>query len=289
MRPFLLVLKESNLKITFLILFLLLANSTAQAATRFAAVNGSINTVCSIGVPCELIHAIEQTGPGDILEIRGGIYNKRLNSNTVAFKSGTSYDNAPIFRAYNGETVIIKPTATGGAILNLATSAASPNLQYQIWQDIIFDGSGGIFAGQGPTDGDSNVAVGFGNGGVSGPDAHHIRMIRITSRNNQSGNPKIISAVGNGFQMGDGGFNENLQCVAHDNGNFIDPDGKAGYGIYLGGSNNIIDGCRIYNNGGYAIHQFGSGVSNFNNNVLKNNTIYDKRHPRHAVHGQHRP
>src|SRR5688572_27899154 len=112
--------------ITLLIVFLLLTNASAQAATRFAAVNGSINAFCTIGVPSELIHAIERTQAGDILEVRGRNYNKRLNSNTVAFKSGTSYANAPIFRAYNGEIVVIKPTSSGGSILNLATSSASP-------------------------------------------------------------------------------------------------------------------------------------------------------------------
>ena len=218
--------------------------------------------------------AIPNTFAGDTLYVRGGTYNIRMNSNSIAFRSGTSWANAPVFAGFPGETVIFKPTSTGAGILNVATSSASPNLQYQIWQDMIFDGSNGFMSGQGPTNGESNVAYGFGDGGTSGPDAHHIRFIRVTSRNNQSGDPKVVSAVGNGFQIGGGGFNECLECTAHNNGNFTDPDGKAGYGFYIGGSDNILADSDVFNNGGYAVHQYGSGVTNFHRNKIYGNRIW---------------
>jgi hypothetical protein len=46
------------------------------------------------------------------------------------------------------------------------------------------------------------------------------------------------------------------------------------HGIYLTGSNNVIEGNEIYDNSGHGIHQYRAGCSNCSNNIVSYNYIY---------------
>jgi hypothetical protein len=261
------------MKKLFLILIILLLPSSVQAVTRYVHSicpssptanynplgNGGAGSCTGGGGSTPsyptIAAGIAATQAGDSLYIRGGTYNERLNSNSVAFKSGTSFSNAPLISGYPGETVIIMPSSAGGGIVNFASSAASPNLRYVIWQDLIVDGSNN-------NTGDHAVGVGFGS-----PAAQNIRFNRVTVRNNNA-NFLSISTVGGGIIV-DGTGHEFINVISHSNGRkpgAVAPE--APYGYYLGGSDTLIQGGEVRDNGGYGIHGFRSGGGSNNNRII---------------------
>ena len=44
--------------------------------------------------------------------------------------------------------------------------------------------------------------------------------------------------------------------------------------VYLNGHDNLIDGCQIYNNGGYGVHMYQSGGTGVSNNIVRNSIFY---------------
>src|SRR5437899_4760639 len=69
-------------------------------------------------------------------------------------------------------------------------------------------------------------------------------------------------------------YNEFIHCTIHDNGS-----NSLEHGLYLNSNHNLIDGCEVYNNGGYGIHFYkdssGSNSADVSYNVVRNNRVHD--------------
>jgi parallel beta-helix repeat protein len=92
-------------------------------------------------------------------------------------------------------------------------------------------------------------------------EAHQIRIQ----------NSEIKNAYESGIFLRHPGPNELINLEIHHNGT----SGR-GYGIYVESDNNLIEGCTIHHNAGWGIHVYdGHPGQTANNNVIRNNTIYD--------------
>lgn len=123
----------------------------------------------------------------------------------------------------------------GGSVINIAASY----VQYVIFDGLIMDGT------------NTNFPIG-GNGG------HHVRF--------QNG--EVKNGRASGILTG-GNNNEFINLKIHTNGS-----SKLDHGLYIFGSNNLIERNEIYNNAGYGVHLYygGGGV---NNNIVRSNISHN--------------
>src|SRR4030067_3797103 len=99
-----------KLNLTNLVFFFIFFSSTLLATDYYVSPAGNNNTGNgTIGNPWQTIEfAINNIYPGDILYLRGGVYNEQVNS----VRSGTA--NAYItISAYNNEDAFIDGTGVG--------------------------------------------------------------------------------------------------------------------------------------------------------------------------------
>jgi parallel beta-helix repeat protein len=154
--------------------------------------------------------------PGDTLYVKEGIYTG--SSQLGRIPSGTSWGAPVTIAAYPGHQPVIVPEPGQHALYFVGN-------QYIIVDGFSIDGAGG-------------------GGGVkityftSVPQAHHNRIQ----------NSEIKNAPNQGLLM-DGAGNEFINLDVHDNGT---DDFTRGF--YIVSSNNLIEGCAIYNNAGWGIH-----------------------------------
>lgn len=88
--------------------FFAVLTGSAHAATWYVATSGNDANTGSLAAPFRTINkAASRVAPGDIVEVRGGVYNGTV---TIASK-GTAAARI-IFRSYAGETAIIDGTGT---------------------------------------------------------------------------------------------------------------------------------------------------------------------------------
>jgi parallel beta-helix repeat protein len=99
------------------------------------------------------------------------------------------------------------------------------------------------------------IEITWGYGGI----ADHIRIQ----------NSEIAYATVGIFVIPGSDGNEFINLQVHDNGT-TDFD----HGIYIASSNNIVEGCSIHGNAGWGVHLYSSS-GGVNNNVIRNNDIYD--------------
>jgi parallel beta-helix repeat protein len=251
----------------FLVLILLWLPLMSQGAERYASPSGS-GTACSLSAPCALRTGIDQTYPGDILYLRGGIYNQQIDSNTQVLHSGSSWSDAPQFKAYPGETPVIRPTGISGtgdaAIALISCQNANPGLvQYLIFDGLSIDGSQTGFSGPwnaGPQAFDIN-------------GAQHIRLIHIDAYQ--------FPGVGIHFSSSNGchalpSDHEILFSKFHHmgRGNTGTTSGQVSHGIYGSSVNTLYDGIECYHNGDLGMQLF-SESGGINNNVVRNSKFYE--------------
>src|SRR4030095_6339892 len=60
--------------------------------------------------------------------------------------------------------------------------------------------------------------------------------------------------------------NEFIHLQIYDNGD---------YGLYISSGDNLVEDCSIHDNGGLGIHAWYGGGTSVDNNVIRNNTIYN--------------
>lgn len=187
---------------------------------------------------------------GDTLMVRAGTYTEAISSNHFTLPTGTSYANAPRIVAYPGsspyESVILNGTNDGP--INLAHDY----IQYMIFEGFVIDGQNT----------DTPVST-FG-----APD--HIRFLNCEMKN---GGSATIGANGV-FLNTNAVFFEIISCKVHNN---------SGHGFYISSSDNLVDKCEIYTNGGFqtsgnnhwGIQLYHSvDPTNTNRNIVRNNRIY---------------
>jgi hypothetical protein len=231
--------------ITVLCICDVLSPRAATAATYYVATNGSDSNPCTQSSPCQTIaKGISNLASGDTLYLRQGNYGV-LDTNTVCIPSGTSYTNAITIASYPGETATLSS-------VNLTGTDSGPcgALSYVIFDRITLDGGGTV------KDGFTTL------GGVT-----HIRFQNGEAKNFWS----LAFAL---FWPGNSSYIEVVKTKIHDI-HQLNANG-GGYGFYIQAADNLVDGCEIYNNDGYAI-QFYNGYtfSHVDRNIVRNNKMHD--------------
>lgn len=183
-----------------------------------------------------IAHGKSVLGPGDTLFIRGGTYAEAITS----APSGTSWATRVRIAAYPGETVRMAPSTD--YVINLTSE------RYIEFDGIDIDGSGTVY---GPV-----ALIG---------SSHHVRIQ----------NAEIIGSptAGNCANICGAEASEFIRLVIHGGGiggGCGTPCGNAG--IYTGGSNNLIDGCEIYDVSMEGIQIYNGTASN---NIIRNNRVHD--------------
>jgi len=89
--------------------------------------------------------------------------------------------------------------------------------------------------------------------------AHHIRVQNCEIRNARLSGVALFAS-----------FNEIINCKVHDNGS-TDFD----HGLYITGSNNLVEGSQIYHNAGWGVHIYTGTGSGADNNIVRDNEIYE--------------
>ena len=96
---------------------------------------------------------------------------------------------------------------------------------------------------------------------IIGDHAHHVRIK----------NSELFNAKHHGvFIDYTSTNNELIDSDIFNNGSVVHYD----HGVYVEGSNNLIESCQIYNNASYGVHLYSGIGSTVNNNVVRNNLIY---------------
>jgi len=223
-------------------------------STLYVSLNGFDNNPGSLSQPFATInHGVSLLQPGDTLYIRGGTYAESLLS---TIPGGTSWSAAVTIATYPGETVTLLPNAGPDSVLYF--SAASE--KYIIVQGLIIDATN--------VNHDA-VKITYSSGAGA---SSHLRLQNDEIKNAHNGSGVLVT---NDPSMGDNtDYNEFIHCAIHDNGS-----NSLEHGLYLNSNHNLIDGCDVYNNGGYGIHFYkdstGSNSADVSDNVVRNNRVHD--------------
>ena len=204
-----------------------------EAATFYVATNGSDANPGTAALPFRTMYrAGSAMRAGDVVVLRAGIYQEAVVNN---FPSGTSWDLPTRVMAYPNEQVTLQPSSADSRVVYFSRGASYISLE-----GLILDGSN----------------VGYDAVKID-LASHHIRFQ----------NCEIKNAKNQGVLINDASFIEFIRCNIHDNGltDFT-------HGLYLNGTDNLVDGCRIYGNGGWGVHAYGSTSAR---NIIRNNMIYN--------------
>jgi hypothetical protein len=234
--------------------------NTGTGVTYYVATNGSNSNTCmqaqntsspkltiAAGIECLRLNPL-----GNRLEIRGGTYAEPLRSNLgVTFPAGTSWSNAPVIASYAGEAVIIRPNS-GAEVLTLSST------RYLIFDGLILDAAN-INDGFSPLPPAGEGYLREGNVVGIGAGASHIRF--------QNG--ELKNAGGQGVLSG-ASFLEFINMKIHHNG-----DTGADHGLYLTGSDILIEKSEIYSNSSFGVHIYdGEGIYRPSRNIVRNNIFH---------------
>lgn len=225
----------------------ILGTKVSEAATYYVATNGSDSRSCTqaqnSNTPKRTITAAlgcrgtaRGAGTGHTVEVAAGTYTEELNN----IPGGTSWDSPFILRAAAGATVWLKPN-TGAA---RCATFAHANTKYVIFDGISCDA----------------VNVGYDGYKITSGGAGTSDYIRIQ-------NAEIKNAKNQGILVGSTG-SEFINLNIHHNGG-----DRLSHGIYVTGTNNLIERCNIHENAGYGIHVYNSG-GGVHNNTLHSNRVW---------------
>jgi hypothetical protein len=178
---------------------------------------------------------------GYTLYIRGGTYEEFINGGDIP--SGGGEGSRTYIKSYPGETVTIKPNASGATVLNFVSGAGKSY--------ITIDGDTGAnargFACRIIIDA-TNQGEGWGVRFGAGNDHITFNGIEVRNAIGSGDNPA------NGFGVS-GTFGIFKNCAVHDNGLIPGSSGSGGYGFYINsGTDDTIEYNRVYNNGGWGIN-----------------------------------
>jgi len=229
------------------------SSARAWASTYYVATTGNDGNSCaaaqSSGMPKRtLVSAVGCLVAGDTLLVRGGTYAESLVNNVP---SGTSWAAPVRIAAFPNETVWLSP----GAVSKVIGFAYAQH--YIEFDGINLDGSTIL---------NSIVQI----EGWSGGNAHHIRFRNLTMMGNP--NRATQGVLLTAQVAGVIGGNEFINCIINNTGtNDFD------HGIYVQSSNNLIDGCTIYNVPGAGVHIYNGNGQTMSGNIVRNSVIRDGR------------
>jgi len=198
-----------------------------------------------------LNNAVACLTPGTTLLVRGGTYAEALLDN---IPSGTSWTAPVTIRAYPGEAVMLKPNTGTTWVVHFQNPQA-----YIVLDGLILDATNVTY---------DCVKITYSS--VPTVVANHIRIMNGEIRNVPS-HPGSTNGQPQGL-LDDGSNNEFINLKVHDNGGAVGST-NFGHGIYMHGSNSLVDGCDIYNNAAWGL-QFYATTGGVNNNIIRNTKIH---------------
>lgn len=175
--------------------------------------------------------------PGDTLYVRGGTYQR--THYMWEPPSGISWKIPTTIMAYQKEKVVVKPLS-GYSVFEFREKS-----QYIIMDGFIMDATGG------------HDGIRMGTGG------HHIRIA----------NSEIKNAPHQGLLTSNGTFHELLKLSIHHNGLTSNTPGQS-HGIYMSGSNNLIENCDIFENGSWGVHIYSTNYKP-SYNIVRSNRVFN--------------
>ncbi len=197
-------------------------------------------------------------GAGDIVEVYDGIYTEGIINN---LPSGTSWSSPFIIRAAPAQTPTIKNSGERNITVYDPVSLAF----FSSIEGFIFDGT--------------NLT------------SHQVALSASDS------SPSSIRLYNNEFIYTEyidtifiGSFANDIRIVGNriHSGAFVGEfDFLAGHGVYLSGSNCIIEDNQLYDIGGFGVHEYNNtpGVPQPSNNIIRRNIVHDVGFRRHTVSG----
>jgi Right handed beta helix region len=221
-----------------------LAPGLGHAATYYVAANGSNGYTCaqaqSVSTPKLTIAAgLSCLSSADTLMIKAGTYPEFIDYNQIP--AGTASARTTV-QGVAGETVILKPT-TGGRAGNA------------VWLDRSYITLSGLVVDAAKT---TSYGIRINNG------ASYL-IIR---------NMEVKNAPGNciGIQTTESTDVQIINSKVHDCGTT-----KLDHGVYLRGSNHLVERNEIYNNVGHGVHQWNKKKPANNNNIIRYNYVHNNR------------
>lgn len=246
-------------RLFFAALLFLVVAAQAQGTTYYVGKSGSNGNSCATAQSSTagnrkltIDAGLSCLSATDTLSISAGTYDERINMNSRNIPSGTSFSAATTIMADAGASVIVLPSnATAMPVLNI-TAALNANPRYIIFLDLILDGI--------------NVRGGESTLGTDG-NVDHIRI--------QGGEIRNTGDWGHGGLIV-GSFHEFINVKIHGNGTILDPanSNHAGYGLYITGSDIMVERSEVYGNGAYGLHVYNS-PGGVNRNTLRYSSIHD--------------
>jgi parallel beta-helix repeat protein len=225
---------------------------SSQAATYYVAPNGNDANPGTLTHPFGTLNQATRTlEPGDTLYVRAGTYVESLIN---SIPGGLSWSMPVTVAAYPGETVTVKPGSGATRVVEIN----GEDRQYIIIDGLILDGANVGY----------DVFKIGGNGTVG--VAHHIRLKNSEVRNSPGPGIVVDGTFYSGFSSNPGCCNEFIQLNVHDNGTTVNNQG-----LYIRSGGNIVEKSRIYRNKCCGINAFVSGGSRPDDNVIRNNEVFD--------------
>jgi parallel beta-helix repeat protein len=209
----------------------------------FVATNGNDSNPGTEGAPFKTMKkGVSMLKPGDTLYVKDGSY---VGSSQLAdIPSGTSWNEPVTIAAYPGHKPMITAEANDIALY------FDYRQQYVVVDGFIIDATGG-------TDG---VKITW----VSDPSnaAHHIRIQNTEIKNGATAG---VIVTGEFAQ-----YNEFINLKVHNNGR-----DRQDHGIYIATSNNLIEGCDVYNHLGHGLHIYSGASYKPSYNTIRGNFVHD--------------
>lgn len=182
---------------------------------------------------------------GDTVHVRGGIYPEEFRCPPIL--GDASWANPVTLEAYAGETPILQPPH--GSVFGM--SFIGSGVHHVEVKGLVVDAQNCSNTG---------VKITWGSNGA----AHHIRLANMEIKNARFGNGILTTgAVGQ-----DVDYNEFIHLNVHDNGTDVH------HGIYIATSHNLISGVYVHHNARYGVHVFNTD-GGLEHNVVEYCRVYD--------------
>jgi parallel beta-helix repeat protein len=215
----------------------LVSAQKGEAGTYYVATDGSDSNPGTEEQPFRtLAGGVRNLSPGDTVYVKSGTYT------VVDIPSGASWDNPVTIAAYPGHSPVIVKSVQDVIPLHFI------NTRYIVIDGFVIDG----------TNATHGIKI---TGESSGRRADHIRIQ----------NSEISYAQADGIFVTPGSDgNEFINLQVHDNGT-----SDFNHGIYIASSDNIVEDCSIHDNMGWGVHVYSGSGTGVDNNIIRNNAIYD--------------
>ena len=220
---------------------ILLTTEGANATIYYVSTTGSdFNPGTSTQPLRTITKGVLKLSAGDTLYVASGTYTDSIDTWKVPFQNGISWSTPITVAAQPGHTVTIKPKE-GNPFFWIAHSQN----KYLIIKGFIIDGQ-------------NTNSHGFKFEG----SAKYVRVQDCEVKNSRLSG---ILVTGNSSS-----YHEFINLNVHHNGTT-----RLDHGLYLSSGNNLIEKSKVHHNKGYGLHIYNGSTTAANNNILRNNTVYN--------------